>query len=106
MDYGTFFARFKYLCLRSEKPQKELADEIGISSSAISRYWQKQVVPDMDNVFRIANYFNVSIDWLLGRNVINSGLTNEAKDVAAVYDTIEEPDKIIIQAVLNKYRKT
>lgn len=45
--------------------QKELAQNLGISVSAIGMYEHNRRQPDHDTLKKIANYFNVSIDYLL-----------------------------------------
>ena len=47
--------------------QMELSEKIGISQGVISAIKNKKVkAPGADTIFRIANYFNVSADYLLG----------------------------------------
>lgn len=47
--------------------QMELAEKIGISQGVISAIKNKKVkAPGADTIFRIANHFNVSADYLLG----------------------------------------
>ena len=59
--------------LRAEKriTQQELADAIGLSSQTISAYEnndEKGKMPTLDKVMDIADFFGVSVDWLVGRN--------------------------------------
>lgn len=47
--------------------QVELSEKIGISQGVISAIKNKKAkFPASDTVFKIARYFNVSSDWLLG----------------------------------------
>lgn len=45
--------------------QKEVADALKISTSTIGMYEQNRREPDNDTLKKIANYFNVSTDYLL-----------------------------------------
>ena len=47
--------------------QKELADAIGINQSQISRYFQG-IIPTTKSVVKICDYFNCSIDYIVGLN--------------------------------------
>lgn len=47
--------------------QSELAHKLDLTQQAYARYENCQRQPDFDTLIRIANYFNVSIDYLLGR---------------------------------------
>jgi len=55
--------------LRNEKKitQVELAKSIGISDRTIIRYEAGVVEPPLSTLITIADYFNVSADYLLGR---------------------------------------
>ncbi len=58
--------------LRKEqnKTLKEVAEALGTSHQVISRYELEITQPDFETLIRIANYFNVSVDYLLGRTEI------------------------------------
>lgn len=55
--------------LRKEKrlSQIALAKEIGISSRAYQEYEYEKSEPGMGNLVKIADIFNVSLDYLTGR---------------------------------------
>ena len=55
--------------LRTEKgaTQKEVAEFIGCSPLVYSRYEREEREPDIDTLCRLANYFEVSIDYLVER---------------------------------------
>lgn len=44
-----------------------LAELCGISKNSILRYERDGVTPEIPSVVKIADYFNVSVDYLLGR---------------------------------------
>lgn len=56
--------------LRKEKgiTQLQLALELNMSQNTISRYETGERQAGYDELIRIADYFNVSIDYLLGRS--------------------------------------
>lgn len=64
--------------LREEKDisQKQLAKIINISPSTIGMYEQNRRVPSPEILKLIADYFNVSVDYLLGRDDSVSTLHN------------------------------
>ncbi len=49
------------------KTQNDIAKEIGISASSLSKYVGKADTPNMYIFLRIADYFGVSLDYLYGR---------------------------------------
>lgn len=56
--------------LRKEKcvTQEELANAIGVSNQAVSKWENGQNCPDIELLPQIAEYFNVSVDQLTGRS--------------------------------------
>lgn len=63
--------RIKELRQKAGLTQEQLAIEIGISNANLSRYERNLVEPDSDKREKIANYFNVSVPYLLGYDVIS-----------------------------------
>ena len=55
--------------LREKKnlTQKQMSEILEVSKSNISKYENESIEPNIETLMRYANYFNVSIDFLLGR---------------------------------------
>lgn len=64
---GDFQNVFKRLRISSGLTQTEFAEKIGISRSTIGMYETGAREPDFEILERIADFFNVDIDYLLGR---------------------------------------
>ena len=64
---GNFSNIFKTLRQASGYTQQEFADKIGISRSTIGMYETGAREPDFETLETIADFFNVDIDYLLGR---------------------------------------
>ena len=64
---GNFQNIFKQLRLSSGLTQVEMAEKLGISRSTIGMYETGAREPDFDTLEKIADFFNVDIDYLLGR---------------------------------------
>ena len=45
--------------------QEELAEKLGISRQAVSKWEAEQTKPDIDKIKEIAQFFNVIFDYLL-----------------------------------------
>ncbi|WP_211203946.1 helix-turn-helix domain-containing protein [Peptoniphilus duerdenii] len=61
-------SNIKYLREKNNLSQKELAKILNISNSTLSQYESNVRVPSDDIKILIADYFNVSLDYLLGRS--------------------------------------
>ena len=46
---------------------RDAADKIGLSRSMVSKYINSVGMPDVESLVKIADYYKVSTDWLLGR---------------------------------------
>lgn len=64
---GNFCNIFKKLRTSSGLTQVEMAEKLGISRSTIGMYETGAREPDFETLEKIADYFNVDIDYLLGR---------------------------------------
>ena len=64
------FSKNKIKELRQEKglSQRELAKSTGIKQANISRWEAGLVVPNINDVWTLANFFDCSIDYLVGKD--------------------------------------
>ena len=65
---GSFAERLKALRIRHDLKQKDVAEKLGITTSAYGFYEQGKREPSIQIINQIADLFNVSADYLLGRD--------------------------------------
>ena len=53
--------------------QKELAELIGVTQQAVQQYERDKIEPDINGLKRIADVFDVSVDYLIGHTASESG---------------------------------
>lgn len=83
---------------------KAFGDEVGMTAATLSRYLSGNRTPELQYVVKIAEYFNVSIDWLLGMSGEKfEVLPKEIQDIAQLYTIATPDDRRVVQAVLHKY---
>ena len=63
-----FCKRIKELRIESGLTQKELAKKLNTSNSAVCDWEKGRTQPDLQMLKNIANLFDVSTDYLLGRS--------------------------------------
>lgn len=68
---SKFNERFKFLKEIQNLSAKELSIELRIPQSTLSNYLRNRE-PNYDNLIAIAEFFGVTVDWLIGRE--SSGL--------------------------------
>ena len=75
--------------LRKERgiTQKQAAEDLGVSQALLSHYEKGIRECGLDFVVRVADYYNVSCDYLLGRSAERNGMMLSAED-------IPNPDKM------------
>lgn len=64
---GNFQNVFKELRISSGMTQIETAEKLGISRSTIGMYETGAREPDFETLEKIADFFHVNVDYLLGR---------------------------------------
>jgi transcriptional regulator with XRE-family HTH domain len=67
MHLTAFKERFRVLRGEKALSMEALGKELGVTKGTISRYENGGREPDFDMLCRIADFFGVSIDYLLGR---------------------------------------
>lgn len=62
----NFATRLKELRMENNLSQQKLANEIGVTQKAID-FWEKNInEPKASYIIKLAKYFNVSADYILG----------------------------------------
>ena len=84
LEYGDRIAQLRE---RKGMTQEELAGSIGITRAALSHYEKNRREPDYKTLSKIADYFKVSIDWIIRGN--NLSAPNDPK-YSSLELTLEE----------------
>lgn len=93
---STIGNRIKRLRENAGLTQRELADKFNIGYSTFSQYESGQRTPSDDVKILLANYFGVSVDYLLGNNppkkdaLTQKEKTDIAKEVQAILDDLSD----------------
>jgi transcriptional regulator with XRE-family HTH domain len=86
---SEFVTNLKYLLSQSEKLQKDICKEIGISKQKLTNWKTGYTEPNLDDIAKIALYFNVSTDYLIGIED-ELGIKKENEDNAFIAFNKEE----------------
>lgn len=104
----TFGQRFKEERKRKGLTQEKLATMFFLDKSSISNYEKDKQIPAMPTLEKFADYFGVSVDYLLGRTDIRPGeLFNGTGNTFAAIDSAKElvlnrKDEKDVEKLLNK----
>lgn len=78
---------------KSGLSQEELADKLGVSRQAVSKWERAEASPDTDNLIALSNLYNISLDELIGKEeVINEKVLEDKFDYDDGKDADEEKD--------------
>lgn len=69
--FEVFKDRLKKVRTDNNVTLQSLADSIGLSAGVVGHYEKGRTKPSLESIISIADYFNVSIDYLLGRDSDN-----------------------------------
>lgn len=94
--------------LRKEKniKQKDLALFLDVSTPTITKYESGDRVPTTDKLVKIADYFDVSLDYLIGRSnkkTISSGFKENMEPLIDTLDIPDEQVQVIKESQLHKF---
>ena len=85
--------------LRSEYniSQQQLANVIGVSQQSINKYENHKIEPDIETLKTMANFFNTSIDYLVGYKE-NETEFNNTRELLRLFNLMtEEQQSIFIE---------
>lgn len=69
---ATFGKRVKELRVDKNLTQQELANSFYLNKSSISRYEKDKQIPELETLEKLSDYFEVSLDYLLGKSDIKN----------------------------------
>ena len=76
---GSLYERIKELCHRRGITITKLEADLDFGHSSIKK-WKSTSSPSIDKVIKVATYFDVSVDYLLGQTNIESSITSFLDD--------------------------
>lgn len=110
----TFVERLKTLRASRHISQRELAEQAGLSKSLISMLESGAREPRTEHLEALADFFNVDIDYLLGRSDQTTILDPERLFVQTLreedgtmlrhYGELSESDKCFVRELVEKLR--
>lgn len=95
--------------------QAMLASELGITQQMLSKYERDITLIKVDVLIKIAKYFNVTTDYLLGISDVKRNLQGQMKmsekldkyyDLVEVYAGLDKYDQEMVWSILQTVKKT
>lgn len=83
---GTLATRLKQLRLERGITLEQVAKDLNTTKVTISRYENSVREPKSDTLRQLANYFDVSIDYLLGESDERKHITDDEREVQVILE--------------------
>lgn len=101
MKFGD---RLKSLRDNAGLSRQELADKLNISYSALSKYETNNRFPDRDTLIRLADFFDVTLDYLACRTDINTfkEMPDDVIRVAELFAGVECSKAKVLEKLLRE----
>lgn len=106
----NFALNFKNLLLEKDFTQQFMAKKLNTTQQTVSRWINGQNEPDLATLIKLADIFNCSVDYLLGREddfgIINSNeseYTSAEKRIIAIYRALTEREKVLFDNLVNSF---
>lgn len=105
MDFTIFRTNLRELMDSRGLSMKALAEQVNTTPATVSRYLSSERTPDLAYVVKLAEFFGVSIGWMLGLEEDRyATLPEEYQQLINLYSKAAPDDRMVIQAVLKKYK--
>lgn len=106
-------AKLKMLRQSNGISQQQLADILTVSQQSINKYENHGVEPDIATLIKIADYFNVSLDYLTGRSDVRemaektkmSDLSDEEVYIIKQFRILTPNQRKCISLLIDSYNK-
>lgn len=108
-------SRIKELRKKRGLMQQRLASELGITQQMLSKYERDVTLIKVDVLKKIAKYFNVTTDYLLGvsdvkrdlqRQMVMNETLDEYYDLVEVYKELDPYDQEMIWSIIQVVKRT
>lgn len=93
--------RLKELRLNNGLKQSDLLKKFNLSSARYSQYENDKRVPDYELLIKFADFYNVSIDYLLGRTNVIKPENIDENDLLVKLNTADSETKASVEQFLN-----
>lgn len=90
---SLFASRLQQVRKKRELNQDELASKAGLPSTAISHFESGTRKPSFDNLRKLSDALEVSIDYLMGRTENMSGAQAAEAEIFRDYENLTDDDR-------------
>lgn len=97
-----FYDKFEQLCREKGVSPTSVARENGITQQSVSLWKKRGSTPKAETIQKLADYFNVSVDYLLGINplpVKNDGTSSKEQELSAILNFFRDLGYVLLNII-------
>lgn len=104
MEFPELSNRLRALMVGRGMSGLMLAAATDIPAATINRYLNGNRVPKIDNLITLADFFGVSVDYLIGRQEnFSDQFTEDVRDMVNRYTRASAKDRAAVDLILSDY---
>lgn len=96
----SFGSRLKQGRKKKKLTQTEVAAKLGIDDTTISKYENDKSEPDNETLTKLANLYDVSVDWLHGRE--DKSMNEDDKKIIEGFKKLNSKDQNYILELIER----
>lgn len=101
---NEFQERLQELLIQNDLSRLSLSKKLSISSTTINDYFNKSLYPQIDIALKMANYFNCSLDFLLGLSDEYQNNIKNDKSFIETFDELKNSKNIPIAKIMKELK--
>lgn len=94
------------LRINAKLSQKELAQQLNITDKVYWSYENGRTEPNIETLIKIADFYDVSLDYLCGRQnknlIFTDGLTKEKKELIDMIKSLDDDETLIAIGMISR----
>lgn len=97
-----FYDRFELLCKEKGVSPTSVARENGITQQSVSLWKKRGSTPKAETIQKLADYFGVPVDYLLGINQLpktKSGISSAEQELSAILNFLQDLGYVLLNVL-------
>lgn len=102
VSYMAFYQRIRDLREDSDKTQTDLAEYLGTTAQYYGKYEKGERELPFSRAIQLADYYNVSLDYIAGRKNYNGHLTAEEEELICSWRSLSERSRGKVEYLMSE----
>ena len=90
------YERIQLLMMQRQMNKSDLSKAVGVSTGNLSDWANGRSSPSMEKLIKVADYFDVSLDYLAGRDDRFPNPSPEAFELIRIFENLDHEGKAVV----------